>query len=61
MSVDAAFNGAGQKAGLELWRIENKLVVKQPEVSDTHFTRHVHDTFMYMDKEMKCLDSYMGL
>jgi hypothetical protein len=32
MSVDAAFSGAGKEAGLTLWRIENKMVVKQKEV-----------------------------
>lgn len=32
MSIDAAFAGAGTKPGLELWRTENKQVVKQPEV-----------------------------
>ena len=31
--VDAAFSGAGQSVGLELWRIENKAPVKQGEVS----------------------------
>jgi hypothetical protein len=30
-SVDPAFNGAGKKAGLELWRVENKKIVKLPK------------------------------
>lgn len=32
--VDPAFAGVGKKPGLTLWRVENKLVVKQPAVSD---------------------------
>lgn len=30
--TEAAFAGAGRKAGMELWRIENLAVVKQPKV-----------------------------
>ncbi|CAM9808887.1 unnamed protein product, partial [Choristocarpus tenellus] len=31
--VDLAFEGAGQVEGLTLWRIEDKVVVKQPKVN----------------------------
>lgn len=31
--IDPAFEGVGKVAGLTLWRVENKLVVKQPAVS----------------------------
>lgn len=34
-TTDPAFVGVGKEAGLTLWRIENKLVVKQAVVSDT--------------------------
>ena len=31
-AADESFAGAGQELGLELWRIENMVPVKQPEV-----------------------------
>lgn len=34
--ADPAFIGAGKAAGLTLWRIENKQVVKQDAVSDSY-------------------------
>ena len=32
MSSETAFNGAGKKVGMELWRIEKLKPVKQPKV-----------------------------
>jgi hypothetical protein len=42
---EPSFDNAGQKAGLELWRIENMAPVKMPEASGAFHTgvdsRHV--------------------
>ncbi|CAM9268509.1 unnamed protein product [Phaeothamnion confervicola] len=43
--ADPAFAGAGKEEGLELWRIEKKKVVKQPEVTGKF---HVGDSYLLL-------------
>jgi antibiotic biosynthesis monooxygenase (ABM) superfamily enzyme len=43
--VDAAFVGAGKKAGMELWRIEKLAPVKQPKVWKRNFILKI----LYLD------------
>ena len=46
----SVFEGAGQKAGLELWRIENFEAVKQPECSGKF---HVGDSYLVLKTNEK--------
>jgi hypothetical protein len=51
MAVDPAFAGAGQAAGLTIWRIENKQVVSWP--AEKHGKFHQGDSYIVLHTKQK--------
>ena len=52
METDPAFDGAGERVGLESWRIENKLCVRQDP--STHGKLYSGDSYIFLNtKEAK--------
>jgi len=50
MESDPAFDGAGKDAGLESWRVENKLMVRQP--NETHGKLYSGDSYIFLSTKV---------
>ena len=61
--ADSAFAGAGQSVGLELWRVENKEVVKQASVSTKWAfpIEPTYENFVDYFSKFKCSRESMSL